>query len=144
MEKNFEETVKAMSAKEIIMSMVEGLQNPKVKVDMNTFGIVSQGVCYGCAATNTVCKISNKIFDEVNIWGHNNRAEFIETNSIFLDYFEEAINELRQGEIYAYNFFAKQGGFALIKRPSFKNLPFLFSHYSHKELQEYIDLANEQ
>jgi hypothetical protein len=32
----FEERVKSMSAKEIIMAMVEGLRDPKIEVDMGT------------------------------------------------------------------------------------------------------------
>jgi hypothetical protein len=39
---SFDEKVRSMSAKEIIMAMVNGLKNPAVKVDMGSFGRFSE------------------------------------------------------------------------------------------------------
>ena len=61
---NFKEKVQAMSAKEIIMAMVEGLRNPVTKIHMGTYGKVEGDVCYGCAATNAICKIGKISLDE--------------------------------------------------------------------------------
>ena len=40
----FKQKVQSMTAKEIIMAMVEGLKNPVVKVDTGTFGEERDGV----------------------------------------------------------------------------------------------------
>lgn len=143
MSKNFEDTVKSMTAKEIIMSMVEGLQKPAVKVAMLTFGGVFNGVCYGCAATNAICKITSKSFTEDTIPSIRHRAKFLMTDVFFLHGFENAINELRYGCISDYNNYAEAFRFAKIKNTGIK-LPGLTSDYTPADLQPYIELANAQ
>ena len=89
---NFEETVRAMSMKEIIMAMVNGLRNPHVKVVMSSFGHMKDGICFGCAATNTVCEITGKTYDEGVIEYATDRAKFMNCTYIFLHKFESAID----------------------------------------------------
>ena len=143
-QQSFKEKVQSMTAKEIIMAMVEGLQNPSIKVDMDTFGSVKGGICFGCAATNTVCKISGKVFDGYNIWDVIDRGILINSNPDFLDSFESAIDALRHGGTTdVYNSYAKDVGFATIEYNSDK-LPHLTNSYTTANLQEYINLANAQ
>lgn len=143
LEQTFEQKVKSMSAKEIIMSMVEGLQNPVVRVDIDTFGEVIDNVCYGCAATNAICKISGKTFNIENIGYRDGRAEFINSDPYFLMEFEVAIDFLRSGYILIYNKKAQEACFAQIEDPKFE-LPKLTNNYTPKDLQQYINLANAQ
>lgn len=34
-----------------VKAMIDGLENPRVDVRMNTFGKTTNGLCIGCAAT---------------------------------------------------------------------------------------------
>lgn len=154
--KNFAATVRAMSAKEIILAMVESLQNPVTVINMGTFGYTETAdtedtICYGCAATNTICKIAgidNKkdflyYWDEAFCdWSYDKLA----TNYDFMYSFERAINYLRCGIIDLYNIEAKSIGIAVIKCPPVLvlELPILTNNYSPEELQAYIRLAEYQ
>jgi len=56
------EKIKSMTAKEHIMNMVEGLRNPMTVINMDTFGEKREdGVCFGCAATNSICRLIGSI-----------------------------------------------------------------------------------
>lgn len=154
---NFEEKVKSMTAKEIIMAMVDSLTHPPIiNIDMGTFGetqivdkkflgikIGKKKVCFGCAATNTICQISGKKFTIDNIYNRGVRAKFIDSDYVFLSDFETAIDHLRCGNITSYNIMAKSGGFALIKDNG-KYFTRLTSNYTNKDLEQYIRLANAQ
>ena len=154
----FEQIVRNMSAKEIIMAMVESLKHPPiVNIDMETygktetikkyyfFGLLSKTkkVCYGCAATNTICQISNVKFTSININNFNERADFINCDLDFLKSFEISINFLRKGFVISYNRYASLIDIALIKENSV-NLPFLGDFYTDEDLKPYIELANKQ
>ncbi len=150
--KTFEETVRAMSAKEIIMAMVEGLRNPKLTVNMSSFGYYDNGICYGCAATNAVCTISEKTFTRENINDITKQAIFLNSDWWFLNQFENAIDFLRKGHINNYNFIANFIGFAKIK-PIYRGrwfkrieaeLPRLSNDYTEKQLLQYVKLAEAQ
>ena len=142
--KTFEEKVRAMSAKQIIMAMVNGLKHPKVEIDMTTFGTKHRGICYGCAATNVVCKISGKTFTSDNIVFTTDRAKLINSNLHFLDSFEMAIDNLRSGSISGYNYIAERNDFALIKYNINTELPCLHTHDYKDNLKPYIELAKSQ
>ena len=142
MQDNFKTTVQNMTAKEIIMAMVEGLKNPVIKVKMDTFGESTKGVCFGCAATNAVCKISGKVFTKENI-DEDFRNQFLKTDGQFLNIFELGIDNLRAGSIRYYNSYAKEIGMAQIKCNG-KKLPKLGNDYTPTDLQAYINLANAQ
>ena len=156
---NFEETVKSMSASDIIMAMVKSLTKPPLlNVDMNYFGRVDRkkrtylwGIieietskCFGCAATNTICQISGKLFDKSNIEHDITRANFLKCDTTFLNLFERAINELRVGCIRDYNEYARLGEFARITRPPSLSLPVLRNDYMEEDLIPYKELAKYQ
>ena len=143
----FEQKVKSMTAKEIIMAMVEGLRNPTTKIDMMTFGQVKNGVCIGCAATNTICNIGGYTVKDIrnNTYGITrpvlSRTKM--TQCHFVGYFEDAIDELRSGDILGYNLAAEEFGFATIEDND-KDLPYLMNSYTPADLLPYEQLANEQ
>lgn len=165
---SFEEKVKSMSAQDIIMAMVNSLiPPPAIPIDMNTFGELKEEVikpaftllgitiipektrqvCFGCAATNTVCGIAGKVFDVTNIYSQEKQAEFLETPLKFLDTFERAIDALRKGSIADYNGHAGVGGFAKIdvtKIPQGLVLPLLDNDYTVQQLEKYTILADSQ
>lgn len=158
--KTFRDTVRAMSAAEIILAMVEGLEKPYTNaVKMNTYGEVDPSsywdkipVCYGCAATNTICRIYNKkpikkwrdfsgftgAMDELTIKGMR------EDDDQFAGEFESAVNQLRQGNITEYNLMARQLNIVTIKNKPFLRLPYLNDEYQEEDLQPYRKLAAHQ
>lgn len=140
----FEDIVRRMTAKEIIMAMVDGLKNPAVNVDMSTFGSydIYNKACYGCAATNAICKISNHVltFSEID---NKNRAITVNSDYSFLHAFERAIDNLRKGDILRYNNTASIIGIATIKNYNFY-LPHLYTDNYNQLLDYYEDLANAQ
>ena len=140
---NFKEKVQAMTAKEIIMVFVDSLLNPVIAVDMATFGMVENGFCYGCAATNTVCKIAGEVFNARSICDAQTRADFIKSDIEFLYYFELAINSLRKGNLSDYNYYADKISIADINDTVIP-LPFINNDYTQEDLQAYIILANAQ
>lgn len=135
--------IQSMSAKEIILAMVDSLQNPVTIVDMDTYGKIRDEVCYGCAATNTICKLggfdpkAQLPFYEITVpaYSRNNKA---------ISGFESAINYLRAGYVDLYNVEANHHEFAEIK--DFEPLPEIYNdNYKDPEiLQQYINLANQQ
>lgn len=148
MKKDFKSHVQSLSAKEIILAMVRGLENPKVKVDMGTFGYDDDnGVCYGCAATNTICEISGHTFKPGEIFFTSDRATAVNTNLSFLDNFERAINALRQGDVDEYNSIAERYGFSLIEDTigiSMPSICVLDTNYTQQQLDIYRLLAFSQ
>lgn len=94
----FERKVKSMSAHDIIMSMVNGLRKPKTKIDMNTYGAIREGICFGCAATNAVLHIM-----DANEEGVKSHVAYTEYDGSPVRGFERAINQLRMGEVDIYN-----------------------------------------
>lgn len=164
---NFQEKVRSMTAAEIIRAMVESLiPPPAIRIDMGTYGEarnvnITKGfsilglqiikpkkevVCFGCAATNTVCKISGSVFTKEVIGEPELRAKFIETDRSFLSVFESAINQLRLGNIRAYNKDAKTGEFAQIDIDKhwreIGRLRELYNDYTSNDLVAYAQLAN--
>jgi len=138
----FEQKVLAMTAKEVILLMVSAVENPVIKLDFDTFGEVYDDVCYGCAATNAVCKISGVVFDKTNIedWHH---AEAVNAPERFISHFELAIDSLSSGDVDAYNnLYAKQIGMAKITRVGFEeDLPRLGNDFTKAQLKVYKRLA---
>lgn len=86
-----EQKIKLMTAKEIILAMVDSLKNPVTKVLMSTFGFKENGICYGCAATNTICKLGG-LDPYIELGERDSKRRKYVNNSIFLNYFEEAID----------------------------------------------------
>lgn len=101
---------------DIIFTMLKGLENEWVKINMNTYGGASYEMCYGCAATNTLCEIMQKPFSAEYICDRYKRLEFTKTNTEFrdLERFEYAIDYLRMGQFRSF----------LMELNSVSNLPF--------------------
>lgn len=139
--KNLEEKIKSMSAKEIILAMVDSLKNPVTKVNMYSFGSYEDGICYGCAATNAICRIGmlDPEVELLSISGPKYR-----NYSDLISGFEDAIDCLRNGYIKRYNSLAQKYGFATITEST--ELPKIDndSYQDPEVLQAYIDLANSQ
>lgn len=154
----FSDKVKRMSAAEIIMAMVKGLENPSVKVDMHTFGtsrkeslffgLFKKDVCYGCAATNTICKIANVKFNRITIQYRdlavNEEKYQSQKEKEFIYLFERAIDELRRGSISDYNILANAIDIAIITNKDSICLPYLDNNYTRKDLGILEQLAKSQ
>src|SRR5690606_29411818 len=109
----FENKVKSMSAHDIIMSMVDGLRNPRTKIDMSTYGLIINGICYGSAATNAILHIMDAKEEEVK--DHIHTSQSWNNCPLVVSQFELAIERLRKGYVHLYNrFFALECGFAPI------------------------------
>lgn len=160
---NFKEKVQSMTAKEIIMAMVKALTRPPIiNIEMSSYGHVVETtvitkrffglykksaikkLCFGCAATNTICQITGKKFTPDNISEPKDRAEFINSDTKFLDRFECAIDMLRRGNIKAYNEEAEIAGIATIEYDHTIEYPYLNNDYTNKDLAAYKQLAEEQ
>jgi hypothetical protein len=138
------EKIKSMTAKEHIMNMVEGLRNPMTQIDMGSFGRKEEtGICFGCAATNSICRLIGNVDAFFPLWkpGLYASREYIEP---IIDEYETAINMLREGDIYYYNLVASRGGFATIEDIESIKLSFLTNDYTEEELLQYVALADAQ
>lgn len=113
---NFKQTVQSMTASEIIMAMVRGLRRKWVRINFAKFGELKRGICFGCAATNTICEIMQQAFPPGFIEYRGSRAYFLKTDYEFLDRFEGSINILRWGYVIEYNASARIGGFKEIDK----------------------------
>ncbi len=142
--KTFRQQILSMTAGEIIMSMVKGLEKPVTKINMSTFGSSNNDVCYGCAATNTICKITDVKFNKLNIKRREYRATAVKSTEQFLELFECAIDELRRGYIDGYNSYAAMGKFRRIQNPTGLELPYIESNYNKNDLNVYKQLAKVQ
>lgn len=149
----FKEKVLALSAKEIVLLMIEAIKNPVIELDFDTFGAVATDMidnrgerCVGCAATNLVCKINdNKPFESEAISNYTKRANFIDTHEDFLNSFEDAIDSLRCGDIEDYNTIGSDIGLPeLPDNDAAKELVKIDNDNYQDEaiLQAYIDYAN--
>lgn len=142
----FEEKVKSMTAKEIVLAMVDGMINPVMKVNINTFGYVdNDGICYGCSATNMICKIAN--VNPSDVLKEFKSGEFINHglshHGDFLDAFEYALNELRSGSFSSYNFVATDLGISTIDKDDNYIIGFDNNNFDDPEQHKiWIDLAN--
>jgi hypothetical protein len=142
--KSFEEIVRGMSAKEIILAMVNGLKKKHVQINMLYFGRYDFGTktCFGCAATNTICEITGIKFVDAKIGTINSRASVVNSGFDFLDAFEAAIDSLRRGYITTYNQYAAASGFAEIE--SSPKVPTLGNCFTEDDLHQYEILAEAQ
>ena len=137
----FEEKVQSISAHDIIMSMVNGLRNPKTLIDMGTYGKMREGICFGCAATNAILNIMNANEEEVKSYVTYGP---IHDGDLPLYGFEYAIDRLRCGKVEDYNALAKRRGLAQIVPIPGQDLPLLGNDYTEEQLKEYEKLAKYQ
>ena len=146
----FEEQVRSMTGKEIMQAMIDGLTNPKIRIDMSSYGDVEfepsflffkRAVCVGCAATNTICNIARTTFNKESITTRTSRSSHIDCSYDFLRDFEFGINNLRNGDVKKYNVLAKKIGISEISVLD-KKLPELTTDGYKENLhfyQEYCD-----
>lgn len=95
------------SISDIVDTMIRGLRKEWVQVRMYSFGEADGKLCFGCAATNTLCEIMQEPFSTESIWSLENRAKkfnFDITNQQLHD-FEAAIDSLRCGSIKTFRGF---------------------------------------
>lgn len=144
---NIVEKIKALSAKEIILLMVEAIKNPVTVLDMDTFGVIEKGVCYGCAATNVICKLNSFNTDYLlkNNFGISTSHLFSDGEErVFIAAFEDAIDSLRLGSLNSYNYVAERIGIAEISYPPMVRFPSIENWFTQKEVDKYIWLAEIQ
>jgi hypothetical protein len=147
--------IQSMTAKEIILTMVESLRNPVTKIDMSTFGFKDvfgengkKNICYGCAATNTICKIGGfdpSIVLDVDEYRQYRHVEIYDPTEIcdfkcIIMQFEWAIDALRMGNIDLYNEYA-EGRFSSIPRCDYY-LPVIEDSFTDEDLKFYEYFAN--
>jgi hypothetical protein len=86
-------------ASDVIDAMIQGLQNipENFKINMGTYGNSIDEVCYGCAATCAVMRISGKTFAPGNILSSILRSKITGYSEFEEKQFERAIDELRLG-----------------------------------------------
>lgn len=131
-----EDKLVSLSAKEIIMAMVNGLRKKHTNIDMTTYGRVVSGVCYGCAATNCIIEATGiDPFEEICITSNLGSSKGI------LYKFESAVDSLRKGCVSDFN---SIWNYAEIYRSEGLCLPYLYSCYTEYELEQYERLAEEQ
>lgn len=98
--KNYLKQQGLTSFSEYVNFMVKGLEKEWIKVDMNTFAVIKNNVCIGCAATNALCEIQQRVFLKENIenWRHvdfNHEIKYRDFNNLEMSY-----DYLRRGSIY--------------------------------------------
>ena len=128
-----------MTFPEIVLAMVESLRNPVTEIDMYTFGEVRKGVCYGCAATNTICRLGELVpLEEL---GNEDGTRYDVNSWSVIDRFEIAIERLRRGEVEWYSLMAS-GFFAECPtKYAHTLLPCITNGYTEEELKAYEDFA---
>lgn len=99
---NLEDRIRQMKGSEILETMIKGLEREWVRVNMHTFGRRVGNICYGCAATNTICELMQRPFRSEEI-GTFSRATASGLTHNFYSTFEIAIDNIRNGIIEAYN-----------------------------------------
>ena len=153
---NIDKKVKTLTASDIIRIMVKSLRKPWVQVDMSSWGGWGRDnknkiICYGCAATNTLCELLGEAIPNSHIYSSFHRAQFAQVRRWWLDTFEVAINRLRVGDLHSYNSFIKSiAKSAVIPETLVENysyitpipLPEIENDYTEQDLQAYEYLAD--
>lgn len=99
--KYFDEIVKNLKISDVVKAMCQGLENmgarKSFKLDTETFGIVTDGICYGCIATLSVMELTNYDYAPEDYENRGLRCAYMHGNVYKLEAFEEAVDELRKG-----------------------------------------------
>ena len=86
-----------------LQAMINGLREtearPDFVVSMGTFGTEREGLCFGCAATCAIQKISGHNFAPNEIFGSQRKARALNMLEEDVSRFEEAMNEARMGDL---------------------------------------------
>ena len=141
---NLETKIINLTPYELIDAMIQGLKNPSCQIDMNTYGNVIDGICFGCAATNAIQYLSGKKFTPNNILSRNSRAKYLKLNVNVLDSFENAIDYLRLGSIEMPNLYLAELGIPEIIYDLDKRYPELTTENYLENLHVYEELRDQQ
>lgn len=99
-------TIKQLAPKlsDALQAMVDGLNKQSKRqdfaVDMSTFGMAENGICFGCAATCAVQELAQINLTEDCIENAYDRAATFNVTVYDLDTFEKAIDTFRRGNPY--------------------------------------------
>lgn len=104
------ETILSLSITQILEIFIHSLRKPRTdKVEMSKWYTENEGVCYGCAATNLICELGN--LNPREVFYKHPFSEITPTTLYYpyyrdldlIAYFEDAINDLRWGNLASYN-----------------------------------------
>lgn len=153
------EKIKNLTPKEFVLSMVNGLRKRHTKIDMTTYGfkvliIGEEGVCFGCAATNTLCELglSPQKLPSIDSRRVGFSVNFDEKNELFILEFESIVDKFRKGfqsqhSLIHFNDLWLVGDFTHLKFPVTdinEELPPLDDDYTDEDLNIYERFANLQ
>lgn len=97
---------KDLTGIDILEAMIIGLEKEWVKVNMNVYSMLYNGICFGCAATNALCELIQKPLPKIYFL-KGDRLEYYSKHSLLDKYtlgmLEVAIDFLRSGNIINYN-----------------------------------------
>lgn len=136
--------VEKLTPRIIILAMTAGLRKRWVEIRMETFGQTDKGVCFGCAATNTLCQLVGVAFNPSQIKDERTRSRFLKISRSQLDILELAIDWLRRGNIVCANQQLARIGIGEIINPKGIHLGCLGDYYTDAHLQQYDKLAKDQ
>jgi hypothetical protein len=97
--------VKSMSELEFLNLMIDSIENPVTNLDMHTFGDIRNNFCYGCLATNTICKLLTIESADLSIikgryfFNYGNMSRKLDGR---LCHFESMIDHIRTGSYQRY------------------------------------------
>lgn len=134
-----------LTPRQIVQAMVNGLKAKHVLVCMGSFGYRdTEGICYGCAATNTLCELAETKFTAEVIASTGKLASAVGSDYESVAFFETAIDALRKGQINIANSWLNKIGIMPIVNPSGLHLPWLDTDFTDKQLEIYQRLADSQ
>jgi hypothetical protein len=149
MDKNQEFFNRFEKVSDVVNAMINGLTNKWAKVSMMSFGHYDSDrkICFGCAATNSLCELLKRPFTEDEIHNSFYRAEVFKCDRNVMQHFENSVNFLRMGDLQAF-----LSDLCMMSHPSFQDykhlvkecsedfdlgLPALYNHFTEKELDYY-------
>lgn len=141
---NLEHKIRNLTPYEVIDAMIQGLKNPSCQIDMHTYGSSKKGMCFGCAATNAIQYLADKKFTPDNINDVDSRSQYLNINVRYLEYFEDAINNLRCGYISLANLRLNNLGIKPIEYNPKKVYPRLNTETYMENLYVYEELRDQQ
>ena len=141
---NLEHKIRNLTPYEVIDAMIQGLKNPSCKINMHSYGFSTEGMCFGCAATNAIQYLADKKFTPDNINSLSSRSKYLNINTRDLEYFEDAINNLRCGYISMANLYLNNLGIKPIEYNQEKDYPRLTTENYMENLHVYEHLRDQQ
>ena len=139
---DFKCIAQTLTAKEIIMIMIDGLKDPYI-IDFKSFDSFNgKDINFNQVAKNALWRLLKKHFKNISVENEYLYSAYLKVEHIFLCRFEFCINDLKNGFIQEYNDRAQSIGIAHINYKYI--IKPLRDEYSENELQAYLNLADEQ